>query len=51
MPLDLRETIKQQKLPIEACPNERALLNCLFGRIHRFDPDVSRWAGWLHCVP
>ena len=27
-------------MPIEVCPSERALLNCFFARIHRFDPDI-----------
>ena len=40
LPLDLRETVREKKMPIDVQPSERALLNCFFARIHRFDPDV-----------
>jgi DNA polymerase alpha subunit A len=40
LPLDLRETIRSKSMPIEVQPSERVLLNCLFARIHRADPDI-----------
>lgn len=40
LPLDLRDTVRSKQLPIDVQPTERALLNCFFARIHRFDPDV-----------
>jgi DNA polymerase alpha subunit A len=40
LPLDLRDTIRGKELPIDVQPTERALLNCFFARIHRFDPDI-----------
>ena len=40
LPLDLRETIKAKEMPIDVQPSERALLNCLFARIHCIDPDI-----------